>query len=77
MSHKEPQIRDLYIGYFNFKGQLFIERAYAFSEKQAKMLLVRRIAKKLSRDPMPLFCEFNGQKDNFSVKKEFEFAEEN
>ena len=69
-------MKHLFVGYFNSVGELFVERCFAYSEKQAKFLMVRRIAKKKSVDPMNLFCEFNGNSDNYSIRKEFEFVED-
>ena len=70
------KIKSLYLGYFNTAGELFIERCYASSQKQARFLLIRRIAKKKSMDPYRLFREFDNQKDNCSIKLEVEFEEE-
>ncbi len=74
IDHKK--CKDLFIGYFNSANELFVERCYAVSEKQARFLLVRRIAKKKGIDPIRLFGEFNGKKDNYSIRREFEFSEE-
>lgn len=68
--------KSLYIGYFNTARELFIERCYASSEKQARFLLIRRISKKLSIEPMILFGEFNGHSDNYSIRREIIFEEE-
>jgi len=69
-------MKDLFVGHFNIARELYVERCYAHSEKQAKFLMVRRIAKKKSIDPIGLFREFDGRKNNFSIRKEFEFEEE-
>ncbi len=61
----------LYKGYFNLSSQVIIRRTYASSEKQAKVLMIRRIAKEKGLLGMGgLFKVFDGSKDNFKIEKE-------
>lgn len=39
-------IKQLYCGWYETRLKLFIERVYAFSDKQAHALICKRIAKK-------------------------------
>lgn len=68
--------KDLFVGMFNCYGEMYVERCYANSEKQAKFLMVRRIAKEKGVHAAVLFREFDGKKDNFSVRLEVKFEEE-
>jgi len=61
----------LYRGYFNLGSEIIIRRAYAYTELQAKTLMIRRIAgeKKLS-GMGGLFRVFDGHLENFKIEKE-------
>ena len=63
--------KTLYRGYFNLSGGVIIRRTKAFSEKQAKNLLIRRIAREKGLVGMGgLFKVFDGTKDNFKIEVE-------
>jgi hypothetical protein len=68
-------MKDLYAGVFNLNRQVFIEYAYAASEKQAWLVFCRRIAKKTGVFPNVTMNYFNGEKDNYKIRKEIEFEE--
>ena len=70
-------LKDLYIGYFNFFNETYIERAYAISEKQAWFLFCKRLAKKKKIGERQVMQIFSGAKENFKIIKEFEFTEIN
>jgi len=69
------KVKDLYIGTFQFRHSTFIERAYAYSDKQAYMIICRRIAKKQGVEPWVVLKHFSGNSQDCIVKKEFEFEE--
>lgn len=71
------KVKDLYKGVFDNRGETFVQYVYAGSEKQAKLLMIRQIAKGMSKDPAPLFFLFDGSRDNFCVRKEMSFEEDN
>ncbi len=61
----------LYRGYFNLNGGVIIRRTQAFTERQAKALMLRRIAREKGLAGMGgLFKGFDGTKDNFKIERE-------
>lgn len=50
--------------------QVIIRRLYAYTEPQAKVLFLRRIAKEHGVPYGYVFNEFNGEKENFSIEEE-------
>jgi hypothetical protein len=68
-------IKDKYIGRFNFQREIYIEYAYAFSPLQAKMVIMRRIAKKQDVPFFTVYNFFNENKDNWEIQLETEFRE--
>ena len=61
----------LYKGYFNLSREIIIRRAYAYSDAQAKALMIRRIAKEKGLiGSGGLFKVFDGSKDNYSIEIE-------
>ena len=69
------KIKHLWKGTFNYQHEIHIERAYAFTERQAWILFCLRLAKKLDRDPHSIMGLYGGQRDNYRIIKEFEFEE--
>ena len=67
--------KHLWCGVFNYHRQMFVEYAYAYTEKQAKLVFCQRIAKKAGVHPGVICNIFNGNNDNFQIKKEIEFRE--
>ena len=66
---KKPKI--LYRGYFSLSGGVIIRRAHAYSENQAKVMMLRRIAKEKGLAGMGgLFKVFDGNKENFKIEVE-------
>lgn len=62
--------KHLFRGYFNFRHQLRIEYARAYSGKQAKVQMMRRIAKRHNVPYEYVIREFSGSQDNFKIEIE-------
>ena len=59
-------------------GGVIIRRTHAFTELQAKTLMLRRIAKEKGLAGMGgLFKVFDGNKENFKIEKEVCEGEDN
>jgi len=69
-------IKDLYLCRFNYQHEIYVERVMAFSERQAWVIVCKRIAKKVDRDPHSIMGLYGGQRDNFKIVKEIEFIEQ-
>jgi len=69
-----PKPKSLFIGYFQSRTVLFIERCYAHSLAQAKLILMRRIAKK-ANVPLKLVMDRFKTDEYCDIKKEIEFEE--
>ncbi len=67
--------KHLFIGYFNFNHSCYIERCHAYSERQAWLILCRRIAKKQRVTPQMTMNYFDGSRPNYEIKKEIEYQE--
>ena len=59
-----------YIGHFNWHGETSSMYTYAKSERQAWVLMCRRIAKQQGVLPSVTTGYFNGKKDNFKIERE-------
>ncbi len=68
-------MKHLYKGVFVMRRETFIERGYAYSEKQARNVLARRIAKKHGVLPVIVNKYLKEHPDCFKVEKEIEFRE--
>ncbi len=68
-------MKSLFCGVFNLNKQVFVEYAYASSERQAWLIICRRLAKKTGVHPSVTIRHFDGSKDNYSLRKELEFEE--
>ena len=69
------KVKHLFKGIYQGRHKLFIERCYAYTEKQAYVILCRRIAKKQDVDPLLVMEYFLDHPDDYSVKLEVEFEE--
>lgn len=67
--------KHLWIGYFNFNHSMYIERCHAYTERQAWLVLCRRIANKQGVTPQMTMNYFSGDRPNYEIKKEIEFTE--
>ena len=70
------KVKHLYLGYFQFRHKTFVERAYAFSEKQAYLVMCRRIAGKQGVEPWMVLKHFKASPDAWRVDLEIEWKEE-
>ena len=70
-------MKDLFCGVFNLNKQVFIEYAYASSERQAWFVICRRLAKKTGVHSSVTMNHFDGNSDNYQIRKELEFEESN
>jgi hypothetical protein len=66
--------KDLYLGHFIGRHKIHIERCMAYSEKQAYLLLCRRVAKKYGISHSMVMNHFKPG-DNCNIKKEIKFEE--
>lgn len=72
---KSKKCKSLFIGRFNLNRLSYVERCYAYSQKQAHFILCRRLAKKERVEPGMIYNLFDGSEDNFRVELEIEFEE--
>ena len=68
------KIKQLYCGWYQTRLRLFIERVYAYSEKQAHALICKRIAKKQDVSFNLVWDRFQ-DKANYRLIIEVEFKE--
>ena len=66
--------KDLWLGHFNFRNSLCVERCMAYTEKQAFFVLCRRIAKKMGVSVNTVFHHFSGT-NKYELKREVKFEE--
>ena len=59
-------MKALYIGNFNYKGEIHTLYRHAHGEEQAKEYMIRALAKKLGVIPAPLRSYFYGR-NNFHI----------
>jgi hypothetical protein len=69
------RVKNLFMGQFNFNRQTYILRRYAYSEKQAKALFVKALAKKHDLPERAVWAYFDGEKQNYSIQVETEWRE--
>lgn len=70
MPSQEKSTKLRWKGIFNFQRELYIEYCYAYSKKQALVVMCRRIAKKQRVIPSLVMNYFDGTKDNYSIQEE-------
>jgi len=70
-------MKDLFRGSFNLNRQVFVEYAYASSERQAWMVFCRRLAKKTGVLPRVTMGHFDGSRDNYKIQIEMKMEEVN
>lgn len=56
-------------GVFNFSRQVVIKYLHAHSKAQAKIFMMRRIAKEHNVPYSYVFGEFDGSKDNYLIEE--------
>ena len=69
-------IKNLYKGMVQFRRELFIEYAQAYTEKQARIVIARRIAKKQEVLPVIVLAWMKEFPDSCEIKMECEYQEE-
>jgi len=69
------KLKNLYLGMMQTRKKVFVERCMATSEKQAKNLFIRRIAKKQGI-PYNLVADWFSDEANYSIKIEVEYKED-
>jgi hypothetical protein len=69
------KIKQLWKGMFNFRRELYIEFAYAYTVDQAKIVMARRIAKKQEVLPVIVLGYLKDHPNSFEIKLEIEFKE--
>jgi hypothetical protein len=70
------RIKQLWKGIFNFPAGLKREYAYAYTEEQARVLMIKRLAKQQGVDPSFLFDWLSKHPAKYTIKLEIEFTEE-
>lgn len=70
------KIKQLWKGIFNFPAGLRREYAYAYTEDQARVLMIKRISKKQGVYPSFLFDWLNKHPGKYTIKLEIEFTED-
>jgi hypothetical protein len=60
----------LWKGAFNYSREMEIRYAYAYSGRQAKVLMMRQLANDHEVSYQVVFSMFNGDKPNFTIEKE-------
>ncbi len=62
-------MQGLYLGRFNYKGEISTFYRYASSKAQAKQIMIKAMADKLGVKPASLRIYFFGLQDNFILIK--------
>ncbi len=72
---KQVGIKQLWRCVFSYNCGLEREFVYAYTNKQAKVLACRRLARKHGIHPSHVYALFDGSRANFSVEPEILFKE--
>jgi hypothetical protein len=67
--------KQLFKGFFLYQREGCIRYAYAFSEKQARTVMIRRMAKETGVDPVIVFSYFKEHPDRATITIEMEVKE--
>ena len=70
------RLKNLWRGVFNFHCQAFVLYGHAYTEKQAKIVMAQRLAKKHNVLPVTVLSWMKENPDNFEIKIEREFEED-
>ncbi len=68
-------IKNEFRGIFNFSRVIEVHYAYAYSPEQAKLIMMKRMARKHDVPFGYVYGMFAGEKDNFEINLEMEFKE--
>jgi len=66
-------VKDLWVGCFNYYREIHIEYTYAYTERQAWLLMCKRLSHKVGVHPSVIMRYFDGESNNFSIRKEIEY----
>ena len=69
-------VKDVWNGVFNLNHTVYVEYAHAYTERQAWFIICNRIARKKGVHPKMVMNYFGGKKDNYKIRKEIEFKQE-
>jgi hypothetical protein len=69
------KLKQLWKGLFSYRSELDVQYAYAYSKAQAKVMMLRRLAKKHEVSYQTVFGMFDGSKPNYQIIVETEFKE--
>jgi hypothetical protein len=69
-------VKHCWKGLFSFRSELKIEYAYAYTQRQAKFIMMRRLAKKQEVIPAVVFGYFKDHPNSYNIKLEIEWKEE-
>ena len=64
-------------GIFNFRRELYVKYAFAYSKDQAKVIMARRIAKEQEVLPVVVLGFLKDHPDSYEITLEQEFVEVN
>lgn len=70
------RIKQHYRGKFVFNRQSYTLYRYAYTERQAWLVMCREIARKQGVSPKMVMDYFNGEKDNYIIEVETEWTED-
>jgi hypothetical protein len=68
--------RNLYRGVFMYNRECVIRYGYACTDKQARFVLITRLAKELGIDPRVVFGHFKDHPDKVTISVEMEVKED-
>ena len=63
-------------GLFCYRSEMKVEYAYAYSQAQAKLIMMRRLAKKQGVIPAVVFGYFKEHENSFEIKLEIDWKED-
>jgi len=69
-------MKHLWRGAFDFRNSAVVLYAYAYTQKQAWLVMCRRIARKHGVPVAAVMGLFDGSKNNYLITKEWEFVED-
>lgn len=75
MKNKEKRIKQHFRGVFNFRRKVIVLYAYAYTAKQARVNMCRRISKKDNVPLMSVLTHFTDDNQNYEITIETEIKE--
>ncbi len=71
IAKRKSATKRLWRGVFNFRHQIVVRYLRAYSAEQAKVLMMRRIAKEHGVPYSYVFGLFEGHQDNYTISEEY------